>query len=181
MRGIRDFDIFFDVYLKMLQQNIADKDTDVEPFLIKVEDGGSISLNIPFAVDFFKALADRSETSFFEDKGESSPILRPHLGLLMNLVDAKICPGPLKFGTIRPSNPDFAPEFEKMNSKVKAKNFVEDDIEIATMTLGNFHECDECNSTFIASENDGHGVIARQAKSTSRRSFFFAVPHRQRR
>ena len=152
-------------------------------FLIKVENGGSISLNVPFAVDFFKALADRSETSFFEDKGgESSSILaRPHLGLLMNLVDAKICPGPLKFGTIRPSNPDFASEFEKMNSKVKAKNkFVEDDIEITTMTLGNFPVCDESNSTLIPGESDGHGVTARQSKGTSR-SFLFAVPHRQRR
>mmetsp|Transcript_32656 Transcript_32656/g.74048 ORF Transcript_32656/g.74048 Transcript_32656/m.74048 type:complete len:401 (+) Transcript_32656:1203-2405(+) len=100
----------------------------------------------------------------------------------MNLVDAKICPGPLKFGTIRPGNPAFASEFEKMNPKVKAKNFVEDDIEIATMTLGTFPVSDESNSTLMAFSHDGHGVIARQSKkSTSKRSFFFAVPHRQRR
>ncbi|KAL7471187.1 hypothetical protein ACHAXS_011494 [Conticribra weissflogii] len=209
------FDVFFRVYLHVIQswRKKYTDDESMPPFLINVGENDKLYLNVPFALAFFRHLLLHSQEPVeFEDPNEESSSYQSNLGVLKNLIEAKFLPGPLEFQTLRPESKtqqsvveSFRSELLQINAAMKRDTFkamkelfVDDEVEIIRMTLGDFPEHvyasrvagageksvivgsdDEVvNTTILGGANDGHGVISKMIKSGGGRSYLFEVPHR---
>eukprot|EP00984_Skeletonema_dohrnii_P001136 scaffold354_cov81-Skeletonema_dohrnii-CCMP3373.AAC.2 len=185
LRYSSTFDSFFDVYLSLMKKYLTNHDDKndgqpLKPFLINI-DNGDISINVPFAIAFFREMAASHCSVRLPKSGESLPtsssFQQTELGILNNLVEARFLPGPLNFLTVAPEDSMYQSQLD-----VGLDNVFGDDVEIVRMTIGNFPEdlkTNEIESTLIG-ESDGHGVISRMIKSkTSDRSYLFEIPHKQ--
>jgi len=181
LRYSSTFDSFFEVYLSLMENCLANQDDDdvddggqtLEPFLINL-DNGVISINVPFAIAFFREIAASQNSAQLPKSGETK---QTELGILNNLVEARFLPGPINFQTVAPQESMYQSQLD-----VNLGDIFGDDVEIVRMTLGDFPEdlnTDEIESTVIG-ESDGHGVISRVVKSkTSARKYLFEIPHKQ--
>ncbi|KAL7533816.1 hypothetical protein ACHAXR_005459 [Thalassiosira sp. AJA248-18] len=205
LRGCRTgFDSFFTVYLDLVKtclekQNGSD---ELRPFLIISDENNQLYLNVPFARAFFQAMSTESQISWpVSDSSEDGSTSRAELGTLINLVEAKILPGPLEFSTISPEESFFQQELWEMNSKLNQNTsdvineVFADGAEIVRLTLGNFPDnlvslkrtatdSKRSHDEVSAGESDGHGIISRMRRSKDStkaggRAYLFEVPHRQ--
>eukprot|EP00571_Detonula_confervacea_P015146 CAMPEP_0172308176 /NCGR_PEP_ID=MMETSP1058-20130122/8858_1 /TAXON_ID=83371 /ORGANISM="Detonula confervacea, Strain CCMP 353" /LENGTH=934 /DNA_ID=CAMNT_0013020539 /DNA_START=24 /DNA_END=2828 /DNA_ORIENTATION=- len=203
LRGCRTgFDSFFKEYLNLVKEWMDNDSGDA--FLINFDENNELYLNVPFALSFFQALASNSQTTSYEEMSynieDSSSLLQSRMGTLINLVQAKILPGPIDFDTISPESSFFDQELFAMNSKLNQNttdvinNVFADGAEIVRLTLGDFQDDDVASSNtatmnatssqeiftnVIGGESDGHGVISRMMRNEEGRSYIFEVPHRQ--
>lgn len=211
LRGCKDFDSCFEVYLDLVKKWMDRPESEHgsgcgDPFLIGLDGNNELYMNVPFALAFFQALAYNFPTASYKFSSEDSSSSNSLLGTLINLVEAKILPGPLNFDTIRPEDSVFHQELWEMNSKLNQdttaviKEVFADGAEIVRLTLGDFpddYDAASSNKSDIAArsrkqeifttvlgESDGHGVISRMIKSENYtkaggRAYLFEVPHRQ--
>lgn len=185
LRFTSTFESFFEVYLRKMNECLATRDMNngeetLKPFLINL-DNGDISINVPFAIEFFREMAPSNSSISLPKSGESLPtytsMRQTELGTLNNLVEARFLPGPINFQTVTPQDSMYQSQLD-----VDLGDIFGDDVEIVRMTLGNFPQdinTNDIKSTLIG-ESDGHGVISRMIKSkTSDRSYLFEIPHKQ--
>lgn len=197
--GNGGFDAFFKSYLDVAKVWIEKRD-DGGPnaSLIHLDADNSLSINVPFALAFFRQLSTYSQQprkpSKLTDRSDS---VNSQLGVLNNLVEAKMIPAPMEFQTIRPGDSEyFQNELWEMNAKMKQNvtAMMEEvygaGVEIVRLTLGpssedNFFSDQYKVETTVLGKSDGHGVITRMIKSGDGinggggRSYIFEVPHRQ--
>lgn len=192
VRGVvGGFDSFFTQYFKLVKDQLKkDKNSMPSAFLLSKDNDRELSINVPFALQFFKQLSkhqsDQINRSIQEDRKDNFQI---QLGLLSNLCDAKILPYPLNITRISRAESHFESELSQMNTKLKSKTrqsiaeVYGPDIEIVRMTLGNypFETGDRVLNTTILGESDGHGVVSRMIPNEDNegRSYLFEVPHRE--
>jgi len=202
LRGCRGgFDTFFKIYINLVKQWIDRKEhVEGDSFLINFDSmNNELYLNVPFAIAFFKKLANDSDTVMpYKDRTseDGSPSSQSELGSLNNLVEAKILPGPLSFETINPEDSAFKQEVWEMKSKLNHSTIFEDGVEIVRLALGNYfpEDCQPFSTkpdkdifNTVLGESDGHGVISRMirrdnsTKSSGGRAYIFEVPHRSKR
>lgn len=185
LRFTSTFESFFEVYLRKMNECLATRDMNngeetLKPFLINL-DNGDISINVPFAIEFFREMAASNSSIRLPKSGESLPtsssMRQTELGILNNLVEARFLPGPINFQSVAPQDSMYQSQLD-----VDLDNIFGDDVEIVRMTIGNFPQdinTNDIESTLIG-ESDGHGVISRMIKSkTSDRSYLFEIPHKQ--
>jgi len=187
LRYSSTFDSFFEVYLSLMKKYMSNQDDDgdghgqsLQPFLINL-DNGVISINVKFAIEFFRELTASQNSARLPKSGENMPasssFQQTELGILNNLVEARFLPGPINFQTVAPQESMYQSQLD-----MNLGDIFGDDVEIVRMTLGDFPEdlnTDEIESTVIG-ESDGHGVISRVVKSkTSERKYLFEIPHKK--
>lgn len=180
------FDTFFEVYLNLMKRCMAKRDSGydddddgevLKPFLIDIDKDG-ISLNVPFAIQFFREMAAQSGPKSPDVVSTlSSSSQQTHLGYLNNFVEAGFLPGPVNIETIAPKE-----SLYQMQLNVTLEEVFGDDVEIVRLTLGDFPalNTDELVTTTLVGESDGHGVISRMIRSdTDDRSYLFEIPHKR--
>ena len=199
LRGCRaGFNSFFPVYLEQVKSWMDERSESGsrDSFLVTLDDNGQLYMNVPFATEFFRALASKAEVTSYNDVvRDSLSTLQSHLGHLNNLVEARILPGPINFDVISPEFSFFQQELYEMNSKLR-QNTTElinevfaEGAEIVRLTIGNFP--DSSNTTTKKANKkrsirlgqvNGHGVISRiMIGNNGGRAYLFEVPHRQKR
>ena len=193
VRGVSGgFDSFFASYFKLVKAQLKKNESaDPATFLINVDEDNKLSINVPLALTYFQKMLSYEPPEMVRliEDGTEIDTTQYQLGVLNNLVDAKMLPSPIQIQTIQIGNSSyFESELKQLNSKLKreALKSIEsvygEDVEIVRMTLGE-HEFDGKESSTlnatILGENDGHGVIARMIPENDGRSFLFEVPHRQ--
>ena len=178
------FDVFFHVYLHVVKRwknrvkHGDDAIDEMHPFLINIDDNNELSINVPFALTFFRQLLNHSQDpADFEEPNEDSSPYQSNLGVLNNLIEAKFLPGPMDFQVLNPTSntqlsmvDNFESELWQMNSELSQNTstimdevFGDGGVEIVRMTLGHFPE-DVYTSHVSGSSNsdidtDSHEVV----------------------
>ncbi|KAL3800357.1 hypothetical protein HJC23_003653 [Cyclotella cryptica] len=195
VRGVGGgFEAFFATYVNLVKSQLEKngRDADSTPFMIAVDDDDRLSINVPFAISFFRNMLKFQPPRLLRLMEEGNDNSQFELGLLHNLVEASILPSPMEFQTIRPGdNSYFKAELWQLSSKLNKKTprFIKDvyghDVEIVRLTLGKY-PIDEAmkGNTTVLGQSDGHGVISRMIPAPGNndnvgRSYLFEVPHRQ--
>ena len=212
LRGCRGgFDPVFKVYLDLLATAWPQETHGggVPPFLIDVDERDALYLNVPFALAFFRALPfDGQVLDADAEAGDSGAApWRPELGVLHNLVEAKILPGPMTFSTLPPRESVLARELRATDSSKRNAACVVDEVfaagaEVVRLTLGPFPDAIEaltankaadatienvrCSQeiTTVLEDSADHGVVSKMTErrnntDTASRAYLFEVPHRE--
>jgi len=195
VRGVGGgFDAFFSTYVNLAKSQLEknERDADSTSFMIEVDDDNRLSINVPFAISYFRRMLKFQPPKLLRLMEEGHDNSQFELGLLHNLVEASILPSPMEFQTIQRGDTSyFQSELWQLSSKFNKrtprfiKDVYGDDVEIVRLTLGKY-PIDEAlkGNTTILGKNDGHGVISRMIPAPGHadnagRSYLFEVPHRQ--
>ena len=189
-RGVSGgFDSFFETYFKLVKTRMKKEDSNIGSFIINIDSKNRMSMNVPFALKYFRAMLkyEPPEMMRLIEEGEGTDFSQYQLGFLHNLCEAKMLPNPLEIQTFQQGDTShFESELSKLNSKLKSKTQTSirdvygEEIEIVRMTLGNCNDTESEWNTTILGESDGHGVVSRMIPEDENkgRSYLFEVPHR---
>lgn len=194
LRGvIGGFDPFFMQYFKLIKAELQGDKGAGSLFLLGKDNDGTLSINVPFALAFFRRLLKHEprEIKRVVNGNEVNDNYQSQLEILINLCESKMLPYPLEITRIYREESYFESELSRMNAKLRSEtkqSILEvygKHVEIVRLTLGNYPFDDASNmpklKTTVLGKSDGHGVVSRMISDEKNegRSYLFEVPHRR--